>query len=75
MLFLHGGGYVMGSAWAYANFAGHFAQRTRAAVFAADYRLAPEHAFPAALEDAHAAYMGLLNAGATQVVVVGDSAA
>ena len=74
VLFLHGGGYVMGSARAYANFAGHFAQRTRAAVFVADYRLAPEHPFPAALEDAHAAYLGLSNAGATQVVVVGDSA-
>ncbi|HMN75485.1 MAG TPA: alpha/beta hydrolase fold domain-containing protein [Burkholderiaceae bacterium] len=74
VLFLHGGGCVMGSARAYANFAGHFAQRLAAPVFVADYRLAPEHAFPAALEDAHAAYRGLSNAGATRVAVIGDSA-
>ena len=36
--------------------------------------MAPEHPFPAALEDAHAAYLGLLAAGVTQVVVIGDSA-
>jgi monoterpene epsilon-lactone hydrolase len=74
VLFLHGGGYVMGSAQAYRHFAGHFAQRLQAAVFVADYRLGPEHPFPAALQDAHAAYLGLLHAGATQIVVVGDSA-
>lgn len=74
VLFLHGGGYVMGSARAYANFAGHFAQRLQAAVFVADYRLAPEHPFPAALDDAFATYRGLLDAGATKVVVIGDSA-
>lgn len=74
ILFLHGGGCTMGSARAYRNFAGHFAQRTQAKVFVADYRLAPEHPFPTALEDAHAAYLGLLAAGAKQIVVVGDSA-
>ena len=74
VLFLHGGGYVMGSARAYANFAGHFARLLQATVFVADYRLAPEHPFPAAVEDAAAAYRGLLQAGATQVVVIGDSA-
>lgn len=74
VLFLHGGGCVMGSAQAYKHFAGHFAQRLQAAVFVADYRLAPEHPFPAALDDALAVYRGLLGAGATQVVVIGDSA-
>lgn len=74
VLFLHGGGYVMGSARAYAHFAGHFAQRLSASVFVPDYRLAPEHPFPAALEDAHAAYLGLSKTGATQIIVVGDSA-
>ena len=67
-------GFVVGSAEAYRHFAGHFAKRVQAAVFIADYRLAPEHSFPAALEDAHAAYLGLLAEGATQIVVVGDSA-
>jgi epsilon-lactone hydrolase len=74
ILFLHGGGYVMGSASAYRNFAGHFAQRMQAAAFVADYRLGPEHPFPAALDDAYAAYLGLVNAGFNQIVVVGDSA-
>lgn len=74
VLFLHGGGCVMGSARAYAHFAGHFARRLSCAVFVPDYRLAPEHPFPAAIEDAHAAYLGLLGGGAAQIVVVGDSA-
>lgn len=74
VLFLHGGGYTMGSARAYAHFAGHFAQRLQVGVFVADYRLAPEHRLPAALDDAHAAYRGLQDAGASQAVVIGDSA-
>ena len=74
VLFLHGGGYVMGSAQAYGKFAGHFARHMQAAVFVADYRLGPEHPFPAALEDAYAAYTGLVQAGAQALVVVGDSA-
>lgn len=74
VLFLHGGGYVMGSAQAYAHFGGQFAQRLEAPVFLADYRLGPEHPFPAALDDAQAAYRGLLGLGQAQVAVVGDSA-
>jgi acetyl esterase/lipase len=74
ILFLHGGGYVMGSAGAYRNFAGHFAKRIQAAVFVADYKLGPEYPFPAALDDAYAAYVGLVNAGFNQIVVIGDSA-
>jgi monoterpene epsilon-lactone hydrolase len=74
ILYLHGGGYVVGSAQAYRHFAGQFAARTGLAAFVADYRLAPEHPFPAALQDALAAYAGLVEAGYTRIVVVGDSA-
>lgn len=74
ILFLHGGGYTMGSAQAYRNFAGHFAAGAQVSAFVADYRLAPEHPFPAALEDAQAAYFGLLASGMEKIVVVGDSA-
>jgi len=74
ILYLHGGGYVLGSAHAYRHFAGQIAARTHTSVFVADYRLAPEHAFPAAIEDAHAAYRGLVAQGAKDVAIVGDSA-
>jgi len=74
ILYLHGGAYVLGTAQAYRNFAGQFAARTQLPVFVAHYRLAPEHPCPAALEDAQAAYLGLLGAGYRQIIVVGDSA-
>ena len=74
ILYLHGGAYVLGTAQAYRHFAGQFAARTQLPVFVAHYRLAPEHPFPAALEDAQAAYLGLLDAGYRQIIVVGDSA-
>jgi len=74
ILYLHGGAYVLGTAQAYRHFAGQFAARTQLPVFAAHYRLAPEHPFPSALEDAQAAYHGLLHAGYRQIIVVGDSA-
>lgn len=74
LLFLHGGGYVMGSAKAYCHFAGHFARLSGQAVFVADYRLAPEHPYPAALEDAVAVYQGLQASGRRRVLVIGDSA-
>ena len=51
VLYLHGGAYVLGSAIAYRNFAGQIAARAEAAAFIADYRLAPEHHFPGAVED------------------------
>jgi acetyl esterase/lipase/quercetin dioxygenase-like cupin family protein len=73
ILYLHGGAYVLGSANAYRHFAGQIAARTNTAVFVADYRLAPEHAFPAAVEDAHAAYRGLVEQGAKDVAIIGDS--
>jgi acetyl esterase/lipase len=74
ILYLHGGAYVLGSAHAYRHFAGQFAARTQVSAFVADYRLAPEHPFPAAMEDAQAVYRGLLAAGYQQIIVVGDSA-
>ena len=74
VLYIHGGGYVVGSARAWANFAGQIAQRAGADAFLPDYRLAPEHPFPAAIEDAAAAYRGLVAQGAERIVVAGDSA-
>lgn len=74
ILYLHGGGYVLGSAHALTSFAGQIAVRVGADAFVPDYRLAPEHPFPAAIDDAVAAYRGLVSEGAERIVVVGDSA-
>ncbi len=75
MLMLHSGGYVMGSADGYVGFAGALAHATGTEVVACDYRLAPEHPFPAALDDARAAFDSLAaQYGAQNVVVLGDSA-
>ncbi len=73
-LYLHGGWYAWGSAEAYRSFAGHIAARSGAEVFVADYRLAPEHPFPAGLRDAEAAYGGLVARGIRRIAIVGDSA-
>jgi epsilon-lactone hydrolase len=74
ILYLHGGAYVAGSAYAYCHFAGQIAARAAAAVFVADYGLAPERPFPAAVDDADAAYRGLALAGFSSLAVAGDSA-
>jgi acetyl esterase/lipase len=74
LLYLHGGGYVVGSARAYRHFVGQFAARAKAAAFAPDYGLAPERPFPAALHDAHAAYKGLAGQGFLKIALAGDSA-
>jgi monoterpene epsilon-lactone hydrolase len=75
LLYLHGGVFAFGTARAYRNFVGQIAARAGVPAFVADYRLAPEHAFPAALDDARAAYRGLAaQLGAGQVALVGDSA-
>ncbi len=74
LLWLHGGWFIGGSAEAYRNFVGHFAARSGAAAFIPDYRLAPEHPYPAAVEDVRAAYKGLFDRGLGDVVVAGDSA-
>lgn len=73
-LYIHGGGYMLGSAKGFTNFAGQIAARVGAQTFVPDYRLAPEHQFPAAIEDVVAAYRGLVDDCAERIVVVGDSA-
>jgi acetyl esterase/lipase len=74
LLYLHGGWFNWGSARAYRNFVGQVATRAGAAAFVPDYRLAPEHPFPAAVVDVRAAYRGLVESGAKRVAIVGDSA-
>ena len=77
ILFLHGGGFVLGSTkHTHAGLIGALAKTSRSRVVAIDYRLAPEHVRPAALEDALAAYRALIGAGTDprSVVVAGDSA-
>jgi acetyl esterase/lipase len=74
LLYLHGGGYNFGSAEAFRNLASQLAVRARADTFIPDYRLAPEHPFPAALDDAETVYRGLVAEGAERVVIAGDSA-
>ena len=76
VLYLHGGGYCVGAPATYRVITGNLAVRCAARVFAADYRLAPEQPFPAAVDDAVAAYRGLLDEGIgpDAVVIAGDSA-
>ena len=59
VLYLHGGGYVIGSAFGYQPHAGALAASAQTGILVPDYRLAPEHPFPAALEDAQRAYLWL----------------
>ncbi|SHL01860.1 Acetyl esterase/lipase [Pseudonocardia thermophila] len=76
VLFLHGGGYSLGSARTYRAFAAHLARATGAPVHVPEYRLAPEHPHPAAVDDAHAAYRALRAVGhePQRIAVAGDSA-
>lgn len=76
ILFLHGGGYVTGSPELYRHVTWRFAAAARARLSAIDYRLAPEHPFPAALDDALAAWRALLAEGADpqRTAFLGDSA-
>jgi acetyl esterase/lipase len=76
LLFLHGGGYVMGSAFGYRHLAGALAVAAGTGAVVPEFRLAPEHPFPAALEDAMRAYLWMLDSGTDprQVVLAGDSA-
>ncbi|MEW6298937.1 MAG: alpha/beta hydrolase [Thermodesulfobacteriota bacterium] len=76
VLYLHGGGYVMGSINTHRELAARLSRAAGARVLVLDYRLAPEHPFPAAVEDATAAYRWLLSQGIkpNRVVVAGDSA-
>jgi epsilon-lactone hydrolase len=74
ILHLHGGWFNWGSAEAYRNLVGHIAARAGVEAFVPDYRLAPEHPFPAATEDVRACYLGLIERGFTRVAISGDSA-
>ena len=76
VLYLHGGGYVIGSPRSHRHLAAAIARAAGARALSLDYRLAPEHPFPAALDDAVAAYQWLLGQGVTpgRVVLAGDSA-
>lgn len=72
ILYLHGGGYCVGSAATHRAITSRLTRATGLRVFAADYRLAPEHPFPAAVEDSISAYRSLSGIG--PVVIAGDSA-
>jgi acetyl esterase/lipase len=76
VLYFHGGVYVMGDAFLAADLASQVGRRTRAKVISVDYRLAPEHPYPAAVDDALAAYEALLHNGTapSDIVFAGESA-
>lgn len=76
VLYLHGGGYISGGPAYYRHFTWRIANAVRACVWALEYRLAPEHPFPAALEDAVAGYTWLADKmpDTRQLFVMGDSA-
>lgn len=76
LLYLHGGGYVIGSPQDYRALTADMARSSGLGTLVIDYRLAPEAAFPAAVDDTVAAYRALLDQGfpASSVVLAGDSA-
>ena len=74
ILHLHGGWFNLGSAKAYRHLVGHLAARAGARAFIPDYRLAPEHPFPAATDDVLACYRGLAGKDAERIALTGDSA-
>ena len=76
ILYLHGGGYVMGSPNTHRSLGGEVSRAAQAAVLMLDYRMGPEEPFPAAVEDGVAAYKWLLDQGFTpqNLAIAGDSA-
>jgi epsilon-lactone hydrolase len=76
VLYLHGGGYTIGSIKTHRCLAGWVSRAAKARVLIIDYRLAPEHPFPAAVDDSLAAYRFMLDSGVNpaRTVVAGDSA-
>lgn len=74
VLYLHGGSFIYGSMKTHGEAIARIALASSARVFAADYRLAPEHPFPAQLDDALAAYRALRAQGHERIVIAGDSA-
>ncbi len=76
ILYLHGGGYVLGSIDSHRDLCERYSRAASARVLALDYRLAPENPFPAAVDDATAAYRWLLDQGIApaHIAIAGDSA-
>jgi epsilon-lactone hydrolase len=76
MLYIHGGGYISGSPHGYRTLPAQFARRLGIRVWAPDYRLAPEHPFPAALDDVTTAYEWMTRSYGedSPILVGGDSA-
>jgi monoterpene epsilon-lactone hydrolase len=76
VLYFHGGVYVLGDAVQAAGLAAQVARRTSATVISVDYRLAPEHPYPAAVDDALAAYRAVLDGGTapSDIAFAGESA-
>lgn len=76
ILYLHGGGYCMGSTEASLNLIGQIIDQSKCSVLSVDYRLAPENPFPAALDDAVSAYLWMLDHGISSkgIIIVGESA-
>jgi epsilon-lactone hydrolase len=76
VLYLHGGGYIIGSPASHRHVVAAISQSTGASVLVLDYRLAPEHPFPAAVQDAVAAYRWLIEQGIApnKIAIAGDSA-
>jgi len=74
ILHVHGGGFVEGSATAYRHLVGHIVARAGTRAFVPDYRLAPEHPFPAAVDDVLAVYRGMDASGIRRIAATGDSA-
>ncbi|WP_375408559.1 alpha/beta hydrolase fold domain-containing protein [uncultured Methylobacterium sp.] len=76
LVFLHGGGYIAGSLTSHRHSAARMGREARARTLALDYRLAPEHPFPCALEDALTGYRFLLASGADPgaIAIAGESA-
>ncbi len=74
--YLHGGAYAIGTAASSVGLASDLARRAGARLVTVDYRLAPEHPHPAAIDDAVAAYRGLLDSGvaAPAIAIAGESA-
>lgn len=76
ILYTHGGGFAVGSSASHRKLAGHLTKHLGVSAVVIDYRRAPEHPFPAQLEDATAVYKELLTRGfkAADIVTAGDSA-
>jgi monoterpene epsilon-lactone hydrolase len=76
ILYLHGGGYVIGSINTHRSLAARLSRAAKARVLVIDYRLAPEHPFPAAVDDSVAAYRWMMAQGLkpSRIAVAGDSA-